>query len=161
MSLFSALGKMALALLAMIGVGVASCEINKAYWDRQVRELCELDGGVVVYERVELTPEEYRDNDGKSGSIRVPSETSPLAKQYSYLRRTTTDYIRTGSPTVSRRESIIFRKSDGRELGRSVSYTRTGGSFPNGISETLSFSCNDIEDVPLDIERRIFSFRGE
>ena len=161
MSLVGAIGKMVLALLAMIGVAVASCEVNKAYWDRQVRELCELDGGVVVYEQVELTPEEYRENDGKSGIIRVPSETSKIANQYSYLRRTTTEYIHIGYPTVTRRESIIFRKSDGKELGKSVLYTRTGGSFPNGISETPSFSCNDIEAFSLDIERQIFSIRGE
>lgn len=30
------------------------CEANKAYWDSKVRELCEKDGGVTVFEKVEL-----------------------------------------------------------------------------------------------------------
>jgi hypothetical protein len=31
------------------------CEVNKAYWDSKVRGWCEMDGGVAVFEKVELT----------------------------------------------------------------------------------------------------------
>ncbi len=161
MSLFSALGKMALALLAMIGVGVVSCEVNKAYWDRQVRELCELDGGVVVYERVELTPEEYRENDGYLGEIYIPTENSQGSEKYSFFQRTTLTSIKKAFPAVRRFESVIYRRSDKTEIGRYVSYTRSGGDFPTGVSESSTFSCADIEPKQTKISDQIFSVKGE
>jgi hypothetical protein len=51
-----------------------------------VKEWCEKDGGVTVYEKLELTKEEYQRNSGKNGFMRVLSENSSLPEdEYAWI----------------------------------------------------------------------------
>jgi hypothetical protein len=153
MSLFSAMGKMALALLAMIGVGVASCEVNKAYWDRQVRELCELDGGVVVYKKVELPNVLGGEDEGETLEIpfRWESSDSP------YFMASREREILNSFPLVWRDQVDIVRRADNSLVATKISYIRKGGDFPTGFITTSHFSCSEIESVNLDLFGSTFS----
>jgi hypothetical protein len=63
---------MILVPLILIGLAIAGTEFNKAYWDHKVRELCEKDGGVTVYEAIELSPEEFKRRGGCERSDYCP-----------------------------------------------------------------------------------------
>ncbi|MBK6286647.1 MAG: hypothetical protein IPF49_03165 [Gammaproteobacteria bacterium] len=45
--------------LILAGLGIAYCEANKAYWDHRVRGLCKKDGGVTVFEQLEIAKVDY------------------------------------------------------------------------------------------------------
>jgi hypothetical protein len=149
--------------LTLIGLVVLSYfyfEANKSYWDSQVRGLCGKDGGVTVYERVELTQEEYESNDGEDGVISVmPEGTSKSWHQYAW--RNTNKVIKSGSPTIQRSEYTAYKKVDGKELGKWVIYSRGGGDFPTIISSPSGFSCRDIPEFERDMIEQIFNYEGE
>lgn len=135
-------------------------EINKAYWDHRVAELCEKDGGAVVFERVILTKEEYELNDGRKGVINVMSEdTSKTTHQYAW--KSITKIINEKKPYVRRTEYVTYRKSDNEKLGLLITYSRRGGDFPTVISHPSSFSCKDIIGFEQDLNINIFIFKGE
>lgn len=138
----------------------AYCELSKAYWDSRVAELCEKDGGVTVFERVELTQEEYIRNGGKNGFIAAPSEKSPISYKRDYFSKSETIFINK-NPIVRRSESTIYRRLDMKELGKIVIYGRSGGDFPLLPGVGTSFSCFKLSHIKMDIERQIFSFNGD
>ena len=140
----------------LVAGGIAFCEANKAYWDHKVKQWCEKDGGVTVYEKVELTKEEYERNDGKDGVIRVPPEISSVAKNYDYVWKSVDTVINKSMPKVVKYEAIVYQKSNKKQLGKMVSYGRTGGDFPTIISVGSSFTCDDIEGISLDAAKQIF-----
>ena len=64
-----------LAPFALIIIGVLFCEANKAYWDYRVTKMCEEDGGVEIFEHIEVTPEEFEKLGGNEyGEIDIPFE---------------------------------------------------------------------------------------
>lgn len=134
---------------------------SQMYWDHKVKELCEKDGGVTVYEKVELTKEEYKNFGGANGIIPIPSEDSPIAEKYEYLSKNIEMEINHSDPYVRRMEYIVYRKSDKKIIGRFVNYTRIGGDIDTGISEKTHFSCADMKSISLDIEREIFTIKGD
>lgn len=143
----------------LVVVGVIATEINKAYWDHKVRQWCEKDGGVTVYEKVELTQEEYERNDGNNGFI-VPWPERTSKAEHDFYTKQFTEIFHSSNPVVKRLEFIAYRKSDGKELGKMVTYGRTGGDFPTGFAGT-SFTCADMKNIALDVEKQIFTFKGE
>lgn len=78
-------------LLFSIWFGGAFWEVagKKMYWDAQVRKLCAMDGGVKVYETVELTP----DLIDKFGRIRIPAKSEATAEDL-YFYEMTDRYFR-------------------------------------------------------------------
>ncbi len=81
-------------LLFSLWFGGAFWEVTgkKMYWDAQVRKLCAKDGGVKVYETVELTPGLIN----RGGGVSIPSKRSATAEDLyfyemedQYLRKTT------------------------------------------------------------------------
>lgn len=127
---------------------------SKAYWDTKVKEMCEKDGGAQVYERVDLSSNDYQILGGTNGVIPVPLEGSERVGPY--FARTTTIKIHDGSPEVTKHTTEIVRRSDGKVLGRNIIYSRIGGDFPDLISHPSYFSCNDVASVRTDIERQVF-----
>lgn len=144
----------------LVLLAVAFCEINKAYWDHQVKLMCEKDGGVTVYERVELTKEEYEKNDGENGAIRVPPETSSVTDKYDYASKNVMYELHKSNPNVWRMDGVVYRKFDRKQLGKMVTYSRVGGDFPMGFHSS-SFSCGDIKGMKLDVEKQVLTFKGE
>lgn len=139
---------LALALLA-------GCE--KYTLDRQMEELCRVDGGVVVYERVQLPSAEF-DASGTPlarywfDPSRVASK-DRLGPEYAYTRRKET--INEGDPMagqgqLTRYIEEIHRKSDMKLLGRSIWYGRAGGDgFLIYISDHFSGAGCPVQGKPL------------
>lgn len=126
----------------------------KAYWDARVKELCAKDGGEIVHERVQLNQDQYKQLRGFAGSVPVPTEekassSSPYVSQWIETRLNE-------SPSVTRLETRIIRRSDRKVLGRSVQYARSGGDFPTGIAHDSSYSCPE----HVDVTRQIFIVEG-
>lgn len=124
--------------------------VGRNMWlDQQVREMCAKDGGVKVYEPVELTP----DLIDKAGRIWIPYKgmAKPLDK---YYVETDEYYFRKGQPQVSRWRFRYVRKSDGKVLGESISYGRGGGGL-FGPWHGSSFQCPD-PTQKIEFESAIF-----
>ncbi len=110
--------------------------VGRNMWvDHQVREMCARDGGVKVYETVELTP----DLIDKAGRISIPykDDATPSDK---YFVETEYYYFKNGNPDFSRRQARIVRQSDGKVLGERISYGRGGGGLP-GPWHGSSYTC--------------------
>lgn len=111
--------------------------VRNMWLDHQVRELCARDGGVKVYETVELTP----DLIDWAGRISIPEKTESKPSD-KYYREVEYYYYRKGNPDLSRRQSRIVRQSDGKVLGKKISYSRGGGGLLGPWHES-GYSCPD------------------
>ena len=125
---------------------------RQSYWDEQVRQMCEKDGGVIVYETIELSQAEYQRLGGMKEGFPIPDERHATAAT-PYVREERRTTIRDSNPTVVRGETLIKRRSDNKVLARSVRYWRTGGDIPTGIAHESYFICPE----QVDISRRVFS----
>ena len=128
---------------------------RQSYWDAQVKEMCAKDGGVTVYEIVELSEDEYMRLGGMNGGLSLPSASSKK-NYHPYFYELIDSQIRESSPTVMRTEMLVIRGSDKKRLGRSVQYFRRGGDFPTGIVEDSTFICPE----NLQLTNQIFRVKG-
>lgn len=126
---------------------------RQSYWDARVKELCEKDAGVTVYERVALTQAEYKLLRGPGPGVVIPSKKS-AGPDAPYFTETEDTIIRGGDPQVSRRETRIIRSADGKTLSRWITYGRIGGDIPSPAHRS-SFGCRDI-GFRGDIEAQTF-----
>jgi hypothetical protein len=111
---------------------------EKFLLDREVRELCAIDGGIRVYETVKLPAERF----DQWGNVGIQSkEYSKPSDEYYYEFESR--YYKNGSPQVSRSEVRIIRRSDGNVLGESITYGRGGGDLP-GPWHGSSYNCPPI-----------------
>ncbi|MEW6427013.1 MAG: hypothetical protein AB1568_03135 [Thermodesulfobacteriota bacterium] len=110
---------------------------KKLYWDARVRELCAKDGGVRVYETVEL-PAEMFDKWGMVNFYRPTQRERALGNDY--LLKSETIVIRDDNPKIWREQYQLYRSIDGSLLGVAVSYSRLGGDLPGPWQES-SFGC--------------------
>lgn len=113
---------------------------SKGQLDDEVRRLCAIDGGIKVYETVKLPAERFE----KDGSIYIPPR--QMAKPndeyyYDYFKH----YMNQGNPEMWRSHTKVYRQSDGKLLGETVSYARRGGDMPGPWHES-SFRCPQNED---------------
>lgn len=141
------------SLLAFLSGCVGYVPGRQSYWDGRVKELCEKDGGVTVYERITLAQKEYRLLRGPGGNVVVPWHkfAGPDAP---YIRKTDQTSIRSGDPEVFRLETRIIRTADRKVLSRSVTYIRRGGDIPSPAHPS-SFGCSDI-GFRADVEQQTF-----
>ncbi len=123
----------------------------KAYYDRQVQEMCAKDGGVRVYETVKLPAEKF----DQWGNVGVPNKryTKPSDSYYSEFED---HYFRRGNPSLLRIRTWIVRKSDGKVLGESIRYTRARGDLPGPWEGGTSFHCPEIAMAEGKLESSIF-----
>jgi hypothetical protein len=129
---------------AAIGIGVALvlalCVYGSKYAaDEEMQALCAKDGGMKIYETVTLPASEFS-RWGQPLDRYASGQTDPenkLGPDYRYVYRT--EFLRRGDTLIGEvqmRKSIeqIYRRSDGKLLGESVSYGRSGGDpFINRI----------------------------
>jgi hypothetical protein len=150
-----------LKLLLLLLPFVASCVTpTKAELDDEVRRLCAADGGVKVYQKVELPPTMF-DSRGDVIFYDATKKERSLGAEYTFRQSVT--YYRKGDPdagtgqaVMARRHYQIIRNSDQRLLGEAVLYGRRGGDL-TGPGHPSAFSCpsaNDAGDVAL--IRRVF-----
>lgn len=157
----AALGKIAtlvvLGPIAILVVGIGGCEVHKAYYDWQVRKLCEKDGGVRVYERLSVSTETFASRGGDGGVMSLPDE-SERQRDVSAFQRVSSKVIKSGYVSIVRYETQVVRWSDSKVMGRLVIYSRSGGDFPFTASAPSYYQCpegnNDVVRQVLEIQRR-------
>ena len=101
--------------------------------DAEVTRLCAIDGGVKVYETVRLPAETLDAN------VRIPfKEYSKPTDEFYY--ESSTEYLSKESTSLWRGSTKLVRRVDGKVLGESIHYARTGGDLP-GPWHPSSYSC--------------------
>lgn len=120
----------------------------KAYYDWQVREMCAKDGGVRVYETVELPAEKFNQWGQPNFPIPItPYDDLDEADDYFLIWEITN--IKFGNPKLDRTHFRLIRRSDNKVLGESVSYSRGECCLP-GPGVGASYTCPDKHrEVPL------------
>jgi hypothetical protein len=118
-----------LAILA----SMAGCE--KYRLDDEVRRLCMEDGGITIYEVIEL-PIAGIDPDKGMTIPQLGKQKAGEPFAYEWRSR----QLVLGNPSLRRDEMRIVRISDGKVLGSSVSYSRIGGDIPGPWQES-HFHC--------------------
>lgn len=141
-----------LAVIALIWLSVSFWYAGgrKIYYDLEVQRLCAIDGGVKVYEQVNLPAERF----DKYGNVNVPHKDYAKSSDV-YHFETEIKYLRRGNPSIERAKTIFVRRSDGRVLGESVRYGRGGGDLP-GPWHGSSFDCPSISKAEGQLERSVF-----
>lgn len=152
----------AIELLAASLFILAGCE--RWALDRQMEELCKKDGGVKVYETVKLPASEFS-NTGQPLTRYIPlakSDADYLGPDYRYVRKR--DILvgqqanaEKGEGQLTRWHHAIYRRSDGRLLGESVSYARAGG---DGLTFGFQPSGKNCPVPSIDLAQSVF-IKGE
>lgn len=142
-----------IVLLLLLAVGFF--EGRKAYWDYQVRGMCEKDGGVFVVQQIHLNADDYRRLGGEQGEIPIPERRSAPTKA-EYVSDTDRRVIREGSPSVWRTEATIRVVANDKIIARYINYSRRGGDFPT-FAHPSSFSC---DQGVGSVSRKIFLIEG-
>jgi len=124
-----------IGVLLLLMLLLAGCEKDRL--DEQVKVLCAKDGGVKVYEVVPRPRSEFSEF-GSIAGFRPSLGEQALGPEY--LFREEKAYLRTGDPQMTRTRYSIVRKTDGKVLGETVFYTRSGGEIPSPIYQK-SFVC--------------------
>jgi hypothetical protein len=102
--------------------------------DQKMEELCKVDGGIVVLEQVALPASEFDDLGQPlqrfASDRKLAGTPQALGPDYRYIERN--EVIKAGDPLkgegrLTRYITEVFRSSDGKLLGRSVWYGRSGG----------------------------------
>lgn len=130
---------------------LAGCFREKDLLDAEARKLCAKDGGVKVYETVELPSNAF----DRFGVVNVPyKELWKPGEPFLYEWSNT--YFRRGNPAMWRSHFRLIRTSDGKLLGEAISYIRNGGDWFS-LSVQSSFNCPeraDISDLQLVVFRK-------
>jgi hypothetical protein len=141
------------ATVAFAASSLVSCGIvQRAYWDAKVEEMCRSDGGVTVYERVKVSPEDYKRLVGAGGNIVVSAKSTAKPDAAYIAERKHTEVNE--NPAVYRSETSFVRTSDGKVLSRLVHYARVGGEL------FRPYGCREV-GIQMDIERQTFEVSPE
>jgi hypothetical protein len=137
------------ALLVILWWGVPT--YRKAKADALVDELCAKDGGIKVYETVRLPASRF----DQYGNVPVPSiKTKKTDDEYYYATENTWIVRGTTDPTdlaIWRGRYELYRSSDGKKLGESTYYARSGGDPPSPAHPS-SYRC----PKELGVEKKVF-----
>ncbi len=146
-------------IVGIVGV-IQFTRISMNRWDNRIIEMCEEEGGAVIDETVFLTQEEFDAYGPIQGVIPIPSEAASHLYQLPYFSRRTTTVIKESGPRVERFESLILRKSDEREMARSVSFGRISEDSWLGIRYDSGFGCASMEGFTANISAQLFEITG-
>jgi len=152
-------GPMQKGLVILVGIGLFGWFFweatgKKMYWDAKVRELCARDGGIRVYETVEL-PEERFDQWGNIGVS--DKQHSKLHDEFYY--ETATLILKKGDPEVIKTITTMIRRKDEKILGELVRFGRGGGDLP-GPWHPSTYFCPPIKKSQPGLEKSVFK-RGD
>lgn len=114
-------------IIVALLIAVGFYEGRKAHWDSKVREMCEKDGGVKIYETVTLDASEYSKYINQFGNFVIPRANND--KNSLLVSKDSSVYIRQSNPEVRRNELAVIKNPGGKTLGVRVSYSRVGGDF--------------------------------
>jgi hypothetical protein len=131
--IFQDLNPLIIVMAVVFAVALAGCAGyvpgRQAYWDGQVREMCEKDGGVRIFEQIVVSPSQARLLPRVGDFLGVASEALARPEEPAFIRIRRTR-LREHNPSVLRYEQEIVRRADQRVVGVAVSYARGGGDFP-------------------------------
>lgn len=132
-------------------VTLAGCTREKDRLDEEVRRLCTMDGGIKVYEQVKLPPSKF----DEFGVVNVPlKDAAEPSGEFFYEWNIT--YYKKGNPEMWRNEFKLFRRGDGKLLGKAISYSRRGGDLPIPLPmHESSFGCPSDGDISF-LKKRVF-----
>ncbi|ODS22978.1 hypothetical protein AB835_11280 [Candidatus Endobugula sertula] len=122
------------------------CELNKAYWDYQVKKMCKKDGGVTVFERIDISKKEYPKIFSNLGKMKLPNRWSDKNK-FPYFYKNNTENIKLGKLSVKKHLYKIINRKTKKIITKSISYSRIGGDFPILVQHPSSFSCEKIKGL--------------
>lgn len=155
-------GIMVLVPVLLIAAAVAwyaYCEARKAYWDKQVTQMCEKDGGATVFEAIALTADQRNGMLDSFGALVIPTanQIKPGSVVFSEKEEV---YLNEAFPQVRRSEFRIKRLSDKKLLAKQIIYSRVGGDFPSPAHDS-SFSCLDLDSPHkrYDVEKLTILFQ--
>jgi hypothetical protein len=94
---------------------------QKIYWDWRVDRMCAVDGGVTVYETVELPAEKF----DEWGNVHIPPKWKAKPED-EYYYEMEINYYRKGNPSVQKRKYRTIRRSDGKAWSQRSSATLVG-----------------------------------
>lgn len=131
---------------------------QQSYWDAQVREMCERDGGVKIYEKLHISKSDIDLLGRVDGKIDMPIKqlAKPNSPAYAELKITN---LNDGNPQVTRTESTIIRRIDQVTIAQWIVYSRFGGDFPS-LSHPSTFRCPDIKKITADLQS-LFIVEGD
>jgi len=130
-------------LLVLIVLYVTYCMARIAYWDHEVRQLCAKDGGVTIYERIEISKEEAELLSDGNGKLTAQFKGAFFKKGMPVYASEFQDTLtHKGRPSVGKRAYTINRVTDDRVLASVVRYSRGDGD-PFGPWEPSYFICPD------------------
>lgn len=157
------IGMIVLIPVLIIAAAVAwygYCEARKAYWDHQVKLMCEKDGGVKVYEKLAVTKMQLTGLLNEYGQLSMPDKDymKPTDK---FFTETKSVSINSAKPEVWRTQYDLHRASDNKLLAIATTFGRRGGDFPTWAHDS-SFTCADVKGRDfLSFEKYIFIVQGE
>ena len=130
------------ALVVLLLLAVGFFEGRKAYWDYQVRGMCEKDGGARIHEHELITHQEALANHLLiGGEIVIPPRPERPSSSGYYIDYESI-YLRTAAPSVFRSRTTLVRVRDMKVLAEMISYSRVGGDFPT-FAHPSTTSCSD------------------
>ncbi len=143
-----------LVLLLILALVIAFYEGRKAYWDYQVQQMCEEDGGTVIYEKVLLDRMDAEAKGLMDGNdMVIPSYTDAGSTMGYYIDYESTD-IRPTSPRVFRARTTIVRMIDNKTIAEMIVYSRVGGDSPT-YAHPSSVSCRDADNALLEFRTAV------
>lgn len=144
-------------IIAAAVVWYGYCEARKAYWDHWVKEMCEKDGGVRVYEKIVLDAQQYEAIFPTPGFTSIPYKKSAKSDTKYYLDNQI-QYIRSANPAVWKMQTKVIRNPDRKILGEKIYYARVGGDFPTWAHDS-SFGCAYMPNQTGSFLHKIFILR--
>ena len=127
---------------ALTLLGLEGCE--RYALDTKMALLCNKNGGIKVYETVELSPTDFDAVTGYRGGGDWKNRESFYGPNFRFVEKEeilvgTPDGPLSGRGRLSRHYSAIYRRSDNKLLGESIIYGRTGGDlFTFGMGPSSS-----------------------
>ncbi len=167
-----------LVLFAMLASCAGYVPGRQAYWDAQVREMCEKDGGVHIVDRVRITKNETNFLGQRDGHVQIFEKVSIQKKELDEMLRAGDGFIslkmkelsgiedavymeskekniRDANPRVRRTEWLVVRQTDKKVVATWNSYGRIGGDMPTGLVHDSSFRCPDWKQTWIEL-RELF-----
>ena len=148
-----------LLIIAMPILMFLGAQYNKRAWDRKITELCEEDGGITVFERVDVSLSKYPNLRITRNGVSAPNERFADSSDPFY-HTSGSEVLQPRMPRITRHETSYVRYGDGKILGRLIIYSRAGGDFPKGLGAATSFSCRAIPEIDTNLSQAVFNIIG-
>lgn len=138
-------------LSVMIGIGLLGAVlwvVQKNYvrnsWDERIAELCLTEGGLQIYEKVQISGDYFDEKGGFRGVYAIGGLAESERKGTEYYEISTYETLNEWDPTVMKVTTKMYKREDGKILGRVVGYSRSGGDAL-AIDQQSGYSCAEVE----------------